>query len=329
MKKETQASMKELISSFDKKFGKNKVLLLDSENVEGFEHISSGSYALNDALGSGYAKGRIIEIYGPEASGKTTLTLHAIAEAQKLGITCGFIDMEHAFNKSYAEMIGVDCSKLFFTQPDYGEEALMIAEELVKNGVGLVVVDSVATMIPKAELEGEYGESKMGLHARMMSQAMRKINTLVSKNKSTLIFINQTRNKIGVMFGDPTTTTGGEALKFYASQRIEVASSSKIKDPEGNIIGNSVRTKIIKNKMASPFKVAKFNLFYGFGIDTLGEIIEMLIEKAIIKKSGSWYSYGDHKLGQGENQLRTLLEDNPELFEELKNKLFDGQPKND
>lgn len=287
------------------------------------EVIPSGSLGLDLALGvGGYPKGRIIEIYGPESSGKTTLTLHAIAEAQKAGGIAAFIDAEHAFDSIYAKKLGINLDELFVSQPDNGEQALEIADNLIRSGaIDIVVIDSVAALTPKAEIEGEMGDSKMGLHARLMSQALRKLTATISKTKCTVIFINQLREKIGVMFGSPETTTGGNALKFYASVRIDIRKSgSPIKQGE-EAIGSRVKVKIVKNKVAPPFKQAEFDIMYGEGVSKIGEILDQGVEFNILKKSGSWFSYGDTKLGQGRDAVKEVLKDNPELCEELENKI--------
>lgn len=323
-KKEQQNKIQEvdldaIVGQINKKFGTSKVIVIGQEPKEKHQTINSGSLSLNWALNGGYAEGRILEIFGDNSSGKTTLSLHAIANIQKQGKVAAFIDMEHSLNFEYAEALGVDIKRLIFTQPDTGEEALTIAEELIKTGkVQFICFDSVAAMIPRAELDGEFGESKMGLHARMMSQGMRKLTGESSKKNVTLMFINQTRNKIGIMFGDPTTTTGGEALKFYASQRLHVIAGTKIKNKDSEITGQEVTIKVIKNKIGSPHKKVKINIVYGQGIDELGEIIDIAIGLEIISKKGSFYSFKEHKLGQGLDNLRAILEDNPELLEEIK-----------
>jgi len=312
-----------LLADINKNFGKNKVITFDGP-VEKMPTISSGSLAVNHALNGGYALGRIIEVYGDNGSGKTTLTLHAIVEAQKLGQTCAFIDMEHAFNPEYAESLGVNMKELIFTQPDFGEEAFSITEALIKSGkVQFIVIDSVAAMVPKAELEGEMGESKMGVHARMMGQAMRKLSGISEKSGVTLFFINQTREKIGVMFGDPTTTTGGNALKFYCSQRVQLFPSTKIKSKDSDDpIGQKVIVKIVKNKIGSPHKKTEFDLIYGKGIDAVQEVIDLAVEFEIIKKAGAgWFSYGDIKLGQGNDNLKELFTSNEELYQEIVEKV--------
>ena len=291
--------------------------------VEDVEVISSGSIGLDLALGvGGYPRGRVIEIYGPESSGKTTLTLHAIAEAQKNGGIAAFIDAEHAFDRFYAQKLGVDIDNLIISQPDHGEQALEIADNLIRSGaIDIVIIDSVAALTPKSEIEGEMGDSKMGLHARLMSQALRKLTASISKTHCTVIFINQLREKIGVMFGNPETTTGGNALKFYASVRLDIRRSTQIKDADGRVMGNKTRVKVVKNKVAPPFKTAEFDIMYGDGISKVGEILDLGVAYEIIKKSGSWFSYGDTKLGQGRDAVKALLMDNPELLEELEEKI--------
>jgi recombination protein RecA len=286
------------------------------------ETISSGSLGIDLALGvGGYPRGRVIEIYGPESSGKTTLTLHAIAEAQKAGGIAAFIDAEHAFDRNYAEKLGVDIENLIISQPDNGEQALEIAENLIRSGaIDIVVIDSVAALTPKSEIEGEMGDSKMGLHARLMSQALRKLTGTISKTHCTVFFINQLREKIGVMFGNPETTTGGNALKFYASVRLDIRRSTQIKDGD-NVLGNRTKVKVVKNKVAPPFKVAEFDIMYGEGISKTGEILDLAVEFEIIKKAGSWFSYGDTKLGQGRDAVKALIKDNPELADELEAKI--------
>ena len=312
------------LDKLDKTFGKGSVMKLGDEAVEEIESIPSGSIGLDLALGvGGYPKGRVIEIYGPEASGKTTLTLHAIAECQKKGGIAAFIDAEHAFDRFYAEKLGVDIGELIISQPDHGEQALEIADNLIRSAaVDIVVIDSVAALTPKSEIEGEMGDSKMGLHARLMSQALRKLTASISKTNCTVFFINQLREKIGVMFGNPETTTGGNALKFYASVRIDIRRSTQIKDSNAQVLGNKTRVKVIKNKVAPPFKTAEFDIIYGEGISKIGEIIDLGVLTEIIKKSGSWFSYGDTKLGQGRDGVKILLNDNPDLMEELESKIM-------
>ncbi len=325
MSSEKEAKLKALqltLDKLDKTYGKGTVMKLGDSAVEEVDAIPSGSLGLDLALGVlGYPRGRIIEIYGPESSGKTTLTLHAIAEAQKAGGIAAFIDAEHAFDRFYAEKLGVDIDNLIISQPDNGEQALEIAENLIRSGaIDMVVIDSVAALTPKSEIEGEMGDSKMGLHARLMSQALRKLTSTISKTHCTVFFINQLREKIGVMFGNPETTTGGNALKFYASVRLDIRKSTQIKDGE-NVIGNKTRVKVIKNKVAPPFRTAEFDIMYGEGISKAGEVLDLAVDFDIVKKAGSWFSYGDTKLGQGRDAVKSLLKDNPELQEELEEKI--------
>ncbi len=325
MSTERESKLKALqltLDKLDKTYGKGTVMKMGDKAIEEVEVISSGSLGLDLALGvNGYPKGRIIEIYGPESSGKTTLTLHAIAEAQKAGGIAAFIDAEHAFDRHYAEKLGVDIENLIISQPDNGEQALEIAENLIRSGaIDIVVIDSVAALTPKSEIEGEMGDSKMGLHARLMSQALRKLTGTISKTNCTVFFINQLREKIGVMFGNPETTTGGNALKFYASVRLDIRRASQIKDGE-NVIGNRTKVKVIKNKVAPPFKTAEFDIMYGEGVSKTGEILDLAVEFEIIRKSGSWFSYADTKLGQGRDAVKALIKDNPELSEELEQKI--------
>jgi recombination protein RecA len=325
MSSEKEAKLKALqltLDKLDKTYGKGTVMKMGDRAVEEVETISSGSLGLDLALGvNGYPKGRIIEIYGPESSGKTTLTLHAIAEAQKTGGIAAFIDAEHAFDRHYAEKLGVDIENLIISQPDNGEQALEIAENLIRSGaIDIVVIDSVAALTPKSEIEGEMGDSKMGLHARLMSQALRKLTGTISKTHCTVFFINQLREKIGVMFGNPETTTGGNALKFYASVRLDIRRSSQIKDGE-MVIGNRTKVKVVKNKVAPPFKTAEFDIMYGEGVSKTGEILDLAVEFEVIKKAGSWFSYGETKLGQGRDAVKVLIKDNPELAEELEQKI--------
>jgi recombination protein RecA len=327
MSSEKEAKLKALqltLDKLDKAYGKGTVMKMGDKAVEEVETIPSGSLGLDLALGvNGYPRGRVIEIYGPESSGKTTLTLHAIAEAQKAGGIAAFIDAEHAFDRNYAEKLGVDIENLIISQPDNGEQALEIAENLIRSGaIDIVVVDSVAALTPKSEIEGEMGDSKMGLHARLMSQALRKLTGTISKTNCTVFFINQLREKIGVMFGNPETTTGGNALKFYASVRLDIRRSSQIKDGE-NVIGNRTKVKVVKNKVAPPFKTAEFDIMYGEGVSKTGEILDLAVEFEIIKKAGSWFSYGDTKLGQGRDAVKVLIKDNPELADELEQKIKD------
>src|SRR5210317_573635 len=311
------------LDKLDKTYGKGTVMKMGDSVTEHIEAISSGSLGLDVALGvGGYPRGRVVEIYGPESSGKTTLTLHAIAECQKSGGIAAFIDAEHAFDRYYAKSLGVQIDDLIISQPDHGEQALEIADNLIRSGaVDIVVVDSVAALTPKSEIEGEMGDSKMGLHARLMSQALRKLTGSISKTNCTVIFINQLREKIGVMFGNPETTTGGNALKFYASVRLDIRRSTQIKDTDGDVQGNKTRVKVVKNKVAPPFKTTEFDIMYGQGVSKVGEVIDLGADFEIIKKSGSWFSYGDTKLGQGRDAVKTLLLDNPDLMDELEGKI--------
>ena len=330
MANEKEAKLKALqltLDKLDKAYGKGTVMRMNDEALEDVEAISSGSLSLDAALGvGGYPRGRVIEIYGPESSGKTTLTLHAIAECQKSGGIAAFIDAEHAFDRYYAQSLGVDIDELIVSQPDHGEQALEIADNLIRSGaVDIVVIDSVAALTPKSEIEGEMGDSKMGLHARLMSQALRKLTASISKTQSTVIFINQLREKIGVMFGNPETTTGGNALKFYASVRLDIRRSTQIKDSQGGINGNRTRVKVVKNKVAPPFKTVEFDILYGKGISKNGELLDLGVEEEIIQKSGSWFSYGDTKLGQGRDSVIKLFEDNLELAEEIEDKIRNTQ----
>ena len=326
--KEKDAKLKALkltLDKLDKTYGKGTVMKMGDQAIVDVEIIPSGSLGLDVALGvGGYPRGRVIEIYGPESSGKTTLTIHAIAEAQKKGGIAAFIDAEHAFDRYYAESLGVDVENLIISQPDNGEQALEIADNLIRSGaIDIIVIDSVAALTPKSEIEGEMGDSKMGLHARLMSQALRKLTGSISKTNCTVIFINQLREKIGVMFGNPETTTGGNALKFYASVRLDIRRSNQIKDTNGSVLGNKTRVKVVKNKVAPPFKLVEFDIMYGKGISKVGEIIDLGVDFEIIKKAGSWFSYDETKLGQGRDAVKTLLLDNPELMEELEIKIKD------
>ena len=306
------------LDKIEKSYGKGAIMKMSDHPVEEIDTISTGSVGVDMALGiGGLPKGRIIEIYGPESSGKTTLAIHAIAEAQKKGGIAAFIDAEHAFDPVYAQKLGVNVDDLFISQPDDGEQALAIAENLIRSGaVDIMVIDSVAALTPRSEIEGDMGDSKMGLHARLMSQALRKLTSIISKTGCCCIFINQLREKIGVMFGNPETTTGGNALKFYASVRIDIRRISQIKEGD-NVVGNRVKVKIVKNKVAPPFKTVEFDLIYGQGVSRTGEIIDMAVDMNIVKKSGSWFSYGDTKLGQGREAVKQVLQDNPELCDEL------------
>jgi recombination protein RecA len=315
-------ALKLTIEKIDKDFGKGSVMMMNEKGDKTMEIISSGSIGLDIALGiGGFPKGRIVEIYGPEASGKTTLAIHAIAEAQKKGGICAIIDAEHAFDSTYAQRLGVDIDNLLISQPDYGEQGLEIADRLILSGaVDVVVIDSVAALVPKGELEGEMGDSKMGLQARLMSQALRKLTATINKTNTVCIFINQLREKIGVMFGNPETTTGGNALKFYASVRLDIRRTAQIKDGD-EAVGNRVKVKVVKNKVAPPFRSAEFDIIFGEGISKVGEIVDMGVELGVIQKSGSWFSYGGNKLGQGRDAVKQLLTDNPGLGTELEAKI--------
>ena len=315
-------ALKLTMDKIDKDFGKGSVMMMSDKGVVEQEVISTGSIGLDMALGiGGLPKGRVVEIYGPESSGKTTLAIHVIAEAQKKGGMCAFIDAEHAFDSVYAQKLGVDIDNLLISQPDYGEQALEIADRLILSGaLDVVVIDSVAALVPKSELEGEMGDSKMGLQARLMSQALRKLTATINKTNSCCIFINQLREKIGVMFGNPETTTGGNALKFYASVRLDIRRMAQIKDGE-EAIGNHVKVKVVKNKVAPPFRLAEFDIIYGEGISKVGEIVDMGVELGIVQKSGSWFSYNTDKLGQGRESVKQLMLDNPEMANEIEAKI--------
>jgi len=320
--KEKLKALQLTIEKLEKSYGKGTIMKMGDKAVDEVEVISTGSLSLDVALGiGGFPKGRVIEIYGPESSGKTTLAIHAIAEAQKAGGMAAFIDAEHAFDRSYAQKLGVDIENLLISQPDNGEQALEITENLIRSGaIDIIVIDSVAALTPKSEIEGEMGDSKMGLQARLMSQALRKLTGTINKTNSCCIFINQLREKIGVMFGNPETTTGGNALKFYASVRLDIRRVGQIKDGDV-VMGNRARVKVIKNKVAPPFRIAEFDIMYGEGISKIGEIIDLGVDHNVIKKSGSWFSYGETKLGQGRDAVKQLLADNPELAEELEGKI--------
>ena len=320
--KEKLKALQLTLDKLEKTFGKGSIMKMGDAAVENVEVIPTGSLSLDIALGiGGLPKGRIIEIYGPESSGKTTLTLHAIAAVQKAGGIAAFIDAEHAFDRSYADKLGIDTENLLISQPDNGEQALEIAENLIRSGaIDIIVIDSVAALTPKSEIEGEMGDSKMGLHARLMSQALRKLTGTINKTGCCCIFINQLREKIGVMFGNPETTTGGNALKFYASVRLDIRRIGQIKEGD-NVIGNRTRVKVVKNKVAPPFRQAEFDIMYGEGVSKIGEIVDLGVEHNIIKKSGSWFSYGDTKLGQGRDAVKTLFNDNEELTAEIEDKI--------
>ena len=322
---EKQKALQAALSKIEKDFGKGSIMRMGDENIQNVEVIPTGSIGLNAALGvGGYPKGRIIEIYGPESSGKTTLAIHAIAEAQKQGGIAAFIDAEHAFDRFYAQKLGVDVNSLLISQPDNGEQALEIADQLIRSAaIDIIVIDSVAALTPKKEIEGDMGDSAVGLHARLMSQALRKLTSTIAKTNTTCIFINQLREKIGVMFGNPETTTGGNALKFYASVRLDIRRVTSLKDGD-EVIGNKVRVKVVKNKVAPPFRKAEFEITFGEGISKIGEILDLGVEYGIIKKSGSWFSYGDSKLAQGSDATKKLLQDNPELCEDLEAKVMEA-----
>jgi len=321
--KEKLKALQLTLDKLDKTYGNGTVMKLSDERVVDVPAISTGSLGLDIALGiGGIPRGRVIEVYGPESSGKTTLAMHCIAEAQKKGGLAAFIDAEHAFDKTYAEKLGIDTENLLISQPDNGEQALEITEHLIRSGaIDIIVIDSVAALVPRAELEGEMGDSKMGLQARLMSQALRKLTGTISKTGCSCIFINQLREKIGVMFGNPETTTGGNALKFYASVRLDIRRIGQIKESSDNILGNRTRVKVVKNKVAPPFKVVEFDIMYGLGISKSGEILDIGVELEIIQKSGSWFSYDGNKLGQGRDTVKVLIEDNPELMDELEKKI--------
>ena len=327
--KEKLKALEVTIGKIEKDFGKGTIMKLGDHAIENIQVISSGSIGLDFALGiGGYPRGRVIEIYGPEASGKTTLAIHAIAEAQKNGGIAAIIDAEHTFDRNYAEKLGVDIENLLISQPDSGEQALEITDNLIRSGaLDIVVIDSVAALTPKAEIEGEMGDSKMGLQARLMSQALRKLTANISKTNTSCVFINQLREKIGVVFGNPETTTGGNALKFYSSVRVDIRRINQIKDGE-DVVGNRTRVKIVKNKLAPPFRKADFDILYGEGISQLGEIIDLGVDYDIIKKSGSWFNYGDTKLGQGRDAEKQIIKDNPELYDELKQKVTEALKNN-
>ena len=325
LKKAKLQALQAAMSKIEKDFGKGSIMKLGDEYVEKVEVIPTGSISLNAALGvGGFPKGRIIEIYGPESSGKTTLAIHAIAEAQKSGGIAAFIDAEHAFDRFYAEKLGVDTNTLLISQPDNGEQALEIADQLIRSAaVDIIVIDSVAALTPKKEIEGEMGDNVVGLHARLMSQALRKMTSTLSKTNTTCIFINQLREKIGVMFGNPETTTGGNALKFYSSVRLDIRRVTSIKDGD-NVIGSQVRVKVVKNKVAPPFRKAEFEITFGEGISKVGEIVDLGVEYGIIQKSGSWFSYNETRLAQGRDAVKNVIKDNPELAEEIEAKIMDA-----
>ena len=325
LQSEKLKALQAAMAKIEKDFGKGSIMKLGEEKIDNIEVIPSGSIALDYALGvGGYPKGRIVEIYGPESSGKTTLAIHAIAEAQKQGGIAAFIDAEHAFDRFYAANLGVNVDELLISQPDNGEQALDIADQLIRSAaVDIIVIDSVAALTPKAELEGDMGDNKVGLQARLMSQALRKLTATISKTNTTCIFINQLREKIGVMFGNPETTTGGNALKFYASVRLDIRKSSSIKDGD-NVIGNEVKVKVVKNKVAPPFRRAEFEIMYGEGICRVGEVVDLGVDFGILEKSGSWYSYNGSKLGQGKEATKRVVRDNPELCDEITSKIYEA-----
>ena len=322
---EKMKALKLTIERLEKTYGKGSIMRMGDNPIEEMDVISTGSISIDHAIGvGGFPRGRVVEIYGPESSGKTTLAIHAIAEAQKKGGIAAFIDAEHAFDAYYAKNLGVDIDNLLISQPDNGEQALEITDNLIRSGaIDIIVIDSVAALTPRSEIEGEMGDSKMGLHARLMSQALRKLTSSISKTKVTCVFINQLREKIGVMFGNPETTTGGNALKFYASVRVDIRRMAQIKDGD-KILGNRVRVKIVKNKVAPPFKQAEVDIIYGLGFSKVGEIVDMGVDQGVIKKSGSWFSYGETKLGQGREAVKSLILDNPELMDELEQKIIEN-----
>jgi len=328
-KMERLKALQAALAKIEKDFGKGSIMRMGDEKVANVEVIPTGSIGLNAALGvGGYPKGRIIEIYGPESSGKTTLAIHAIAECQKAGGTAAFIDAEHAFDRFYAQKLGVDIDNLLISQPDNGEQALEIADQLIRSAaIDIIIIDSVAALTPKKEIEGDMGDSAVGLHARLMSQALRKVTSTIAKTNTTCIFINQLREKIGVMFGNPETTTGGNALKFYASVRLDIRKMQTLKDGD-QAFGNSVRVKVVKNKVAPPFRKAEFEILFGEGISKIGEIVDLGVEFGIIKKSGSWFSYGESKLAQGRDATKALLRDNPELCDELEAQIMEKLKEN-
>jgi recombination protein RecA len=323
IRKEKLKSLETTLGKIEKDFGKGSIMKLGDRAVVNVGFIPSGSLGLDIAMGiGGYPRGRVVEIFGPESSGKTTLAIHAIAEAQKAGGIAAFIDAEHAFDSSYAQKLGVDIENLLISQPDHGEQALEIADHLIRSGaIDIIVIDSVAALTPKAEIEGEMGDSKMGLQARLMSQALRKLTATISKTNTCCIFINQLREKIGVMFGNPETTTGGNALKFYASMRLDIRKINQIKEGE-EVFGNRTKVKVVKNKLAPPFRKAEFDILYGEGISRLGEVLDMATEMEILKKSGSWFSYGETRLGQGRDAVKQILADNPEMMDEVEKKIL-------